>query len=77
MKEFDGCVNIILFEIFLLLALLGLHDMVADECNKDKAVIVIESIKMRDGKYKYTTTQFDFVSDSIYQVGDTIKITRY
>lgn len=46
--------------------------------HKDFAVVKEVSIsKSENGKYEYTTNQFDFVSDSVYQVGDTVKITRY
>lgn len=45
---------------------------------RDAAVIrEVGTSNRKEGKYVYSTNQFDFVSDSIYLVGDTVKITRY
>lgn len=40
---------------------------------------VITKVKAADsfqGKYEYTTTQFDFFSNELYSVGDTLKISK-
>lgn len=74
-----GCFFGFIFAFALCLVYsLGLSSGRANSYNDSAAVIKeVHISKNERGKYKYITTEFDFVSDSVYQVGDTIKITRY
>ena len=44
---------------------------------EDQAVITkVKVVDLCQGKYEYTTTQFDFLSNELYSVGDTLKISK-
>ena len=44
---------------------------------RDQAIITkVKMVDSRQGKYEYTTTQFDFLSNELYSVGDTLKISK-
>ena len=74
----EGCYIAILTAIISAICILLGLCIGLDANHKDFAVVKEVSIsKSENGKYEYTTNQFDFVSDSVYQVGDTIKITKY
>ena len=71
MEDFGGFIMLII--VLVGLFTIGLVFGETEYFSVDKE-IVIHEVSQEEGHYKYVTSSFNFVSDSVYQVGDTIRI---
>ncbi len=64
------------FILFTLGSIVGCVDGLTRSYEDQSIITKVKAVHSHQGKYEYTTTQFNFFSNELYSVGDTLKISK-